>query len=115
MKLPDKLFNDNVESAKVTYETNLIETVLSWSNPAVYHYLRSITNHKGLPTTVVFNDTHASSDIDKTNLFNTYFSSVFSNDSSAPFELPDDIISSNHIRDIEISEEEVPYARYIWR
>jgi len=55
----------------------------------------------------VFNDTHASSDIYKANLFNTYFSSVFSNDSSAPFELPDDIISSYHIRDIEISEEEV--------
>ena len=97
------LFNDKVESAKVTYETNLIESLLSQSNPAVYRYLRSITNHKGLPTTVVFNNTHASSDIDKANLFNTYFSSVFSNDPSAPFELPDDTICSNHIGDIEIS------------
>jgi len=55
----------------------------------------------------VFNDTHASSDIDKANLFNTYLSSVFSNDSSVPFELPEDIIFSNHIRDIEVSKEEV--------
>jgi len=59
----EKLFNDKVESTKVTHETNLIESL---SNPAVYHYLRSISNHKGLPvpTTVVFNDTHASSDIE---------------------------------------------------
>jgi len=34
----EKLFTDKVESAKVTYETNLIESLLSQSNPAIYNY-----------------------------------------------------------------------------
>ena len=57
-------FNAKVISAKVTYETNVIESLLSQSNQAVYCNLRNITNYKGLPTTVVLNDTHRSDDHD---------------------------------------------------
>ena len=80
LTIAEKSFSSNSESAKVTYESNLIESLLSQSNPAVYRYLKSITNHKGIHATVVFNDTHASTDYDKADLFNNYFSSVFTKD-----------------------------------
>jgi len=85
--------------------------LISQSNPAVYQYLRSITNHKGIPATIVFNDTHASTDYDKVNLFNNYFSSVFTKDSCATSDLPycshPDTYIDNYIDNIEIFEEEV--------
>ena len=55
----------------------------------------------------MLNDTHASDDHEKANLFNTYFSSIFTNDSSVPLELPDYIHSTSYIENINISEEEV--------
>ena len=89
-------FNFNLESAKATYEANLIESLLPQSNPAVYQYLRSITNHKGITATIVFNDTHASSDYNKANLFNNYFHSVFTKDSYATSDLPNCLHPTNY-------------------
>ena len=103
----EKMFNDKVKSAKVTNETNLTESFLSHSNPAVCRYLRSITNYKGLPTTAVLNNTHASDDHGKANLFNKYFSSIFTKDSSVLLEPPEYIHSTNCIENINISEDEV--------
>ena len=55
----------------------------------------------------MFNDTHASSDYDKENLFNNYFRSVFAKDSYVTSDLPNYLHRTNYIDNIEISEEEV--------
>ena len=99
------MFNEKVKSAKVTYETNLIESF----SPSLTQLLTVTwgilqTTRDYLP---VLNDPYASDDHDNANLFKMYFSSIFTNDSNVPLELPDYIQSTNYIENINISEEEV--------
>ena len=66
-----------VSFAKATYENKLIESHILSNSPAVFSYIRSVSNQNSLPSTVTLDDTLASSDVDKASLFNSYFYSVF--------------------------------------
>jgi len=44
----------------------------------ILQHIRNLTKSASIPSTVVYNNTSATHDIDKANLFNKYFYSVFS-------------------------------------
>ena len=58
-------------------ENQLIQSHLISNSPAIFSYIRSISNQNALPPIVNLDDTYASSDVDKATLFNEYFFSVF--------------------------------------
>ena len=89
--------------SKTTHERNLIS--LSAGNTSrVYKYIRSITGSSQLPPTVSLDSSLASSDLDRANLLNPYFHSVFTTNSSPipPFE--DLHLPSTTVNDITITE-----------
>ena len=73
----EESFQSNAATAKSTYETDLITNFATNSNPNIYRHIRSFTKSATIPPTVYFNDTSASSNTSRANLFNQYFYSVF--------------------------------------
>ena len=73
----EESFQSNATTAKSTYETDLITNFATNSNPNIYHHIRSSTKSATILPTVYFNDTSASSNTSRANLFNQYFYSVF--------------------------------------
>ena len=73
----ENLLQEKLSFAKATYENKLIESRILSNSPAVFSYIRSVSNQNSLPSSVNLDDTLASSDVDKASLFNSYFYSVF--------------------------------------
>ena len=71
----------------------------------IYGYIKSLNKSKNLPA-MIFDSQVVSIDIDKVNLFNCYFYSVFSSPTSLPST--DDLPESSHsLNVIEFTETEV--------
>ena len=98
------LLQAKITSAKANYESDLIMAFANNNNPRVYKYIRSLTKSHIIPPTLHYNCKIADSNIDKANMFNDYFYSVFTQaatDQSLPIENP------SHLSSINITEEDV--------
>ena len=97
---------ENITVAKNNFESSIINSFVDTSNKKIYNYIKSLNKSKNLPATVFFDSQVASTDMDKANLFNCYFHSVFSSSSSlsSTDDLPE---SSRYLNIIEFTETEV--------
>ena len=75
----------------------------------ITRYVKSLTSSSNMPSTVFLDSAKAESDIDKANLFNTYFYSVF-NPSSCSLNVDDLPVVHNSLNKIIFTESEVYYA-----
>jgi len=100
------LLHEEITSAKNSYESSLINDFALADNKKIYSYIGNITKTRSIPSTIYFDSLTASSDLDRANLFNHYFHSVFTNTSSLPSidDLPD---LSHTINSVEFTEMEV--------
>jgi len=88
-------------AAKANFEA---EFILPNDISRGYKCINSITRHDAIPQNVSLDSQMAASDIEKANLFNTFFYSVFTQSS---FNLPRLPIPPSTICDITISESDV--------
>ena len=65
-----------ISHSKAEYESSLVNQC-AISNSRIFKYIKGITKYKSIPSVVYFNSNMAKSDIEKSNLFNHYFHSVF--------------------------------------
>ena len=72
--------------AKSNYESQLIQSFAGSHNSKIYDYIRTLCKNSTIPPIVSLNNSNATSDTDKAELFNTFFHSVFTGSS---FSLPD--------------------------
>jgi len=70
-------FQIAASGAKHNYEHNLINQFSANRNSSICKYLSFLTNHSSFPTTMHYNSSSASTDLDQANLFNKYFFFVF--------------------------------------
>ena len=97
-------------AAKASFEADLIQQSSPKNISRVYRYISSITRHDTIPPIVSLGSHIATSDIEKANLFNTFFHSVFTHSSYnlPPLEmLP---VPPSTISDITISESDIYVA-----
>jgi len=76
------------------------------NNNKNFQYICSIKGRENFPTKMHFNDISATSDLDKAQLFNDYFHSVFSTSTGTPLNVLK-IQSSDHmlhINDVQFSD-----------
>ena len=93
-------------AAKHNLESFIIDDFACTNNNMIYGYIKSLNKSKNLPATIFFDSQVASTDIDKANLINCYFYSVFSSPTSLPST--DDLPESSHsLNVIEFTETEV--------
>jgi len=71
----EKDLQNNLQSAKVSFEAKLVHNFAFRNNLKIFQYIRNITKST---STVIYKDCSASLDIDKVNLYNNYFYFVFS-------------------------------------
>lgn len=71
--------------AKSNYESQLVQSFAGSHNARIYDYIRSLSKKSSIPSTVFFNNSYATSDTEKAELFNSFFHSVFTGSS---FSLP---------------------------
>ena len=92
-----------IRMAKLDYESSLINNFTPTNSNKIYKYLRSITKSNHIPSTINLDSSTASTDLDKANLFNCYFYSVFHSpsDLSVIDELPN-IANSLHAINITV-------------
>ncbi|MCY3929513.1 MAG: reverse transcriptase family protein [Acidobacteria bacterium] len=98
------LLQAKISSAKANYESNLISAFANNNNSKIYKYIRSLTKSHSIPPTLHYNSISADSDLDKANIFNDYFYSVFT---QAPTNYPTPSNISSVLSNISISEEDV--------
>ena len=67
-----------IAEAKSEYESNLALTYAHTNNNKIFQYISSIKGHDCHPNQMFYNDKQASTDLEKAQLFNDYFCSVFS-------------------------------------
>ena len=80
-------FRTQSEQAKATYERELIDGIALGKSSCIYDYIRSIKDESKIPSTLYLDSISASSDIEKAELFNTFFHSVFTSASTEPLQL----------------------------
>ena len=71
--------------AKSKYESQLVKSFAGSHSSRIYNYIRLLSKKSSIPSTVSLNDSSATSDTGKTELFNSFFHSVFTGSS---FSLP---------------------------
>ena len=76
---------NSIKQAKTNFEANLINNFAFNNESKIYKYIKSLSKSDSIPLTVFFQENVATRDIDKANLFNQFFFSIFtSNLSSLP-------------------------------
>ena len=71
--------------AKSKYESQLVKSFAGSHNSRIHNYIRLLSKKSSIPSTVSLNDSSATSDTGKAELFNSFFHSVFTGSS---FSLP---------------------------
>lgn len=110
LKLEEDLFQAASLSAKEHYESNLISNHASRGNSNIYSYISHIRKGGAIPPTVSHDSVTATSDEDRSSLFNKYFHSVFTRSS---YELPlsmDQPEGDAKLQSIQLSESDVLHA-----
>jgi len=95
--------------AKSDYESSLALNYAHTNNNQIFQYISSIKGHENFPAKMYYSDVSATSDLDKVQLFNNYFYSVFSAFTSTPQSVLHTQSSDHtlHIDDIQFSESDV--------
>jgi len=107
IKLAEETLQHSIQYAKANFEAKLVNDFAFSNSAKIFQHVRNITKSAPIPSTVLYNSVSATQDIDKADLFNKYFYSVFSQSSySLPNfdQLPQTTMS---IDSINITEEEV--------
>ena len=100
-------FQIQASNAKYEYEDQLIKNLSANKNYNIYKYISFLTKHSTLPTTMYYAAEQGDSDYEKAHLFNQYFYSVFTTDSSDSFPTTSCASHSNILEKISISSQEV--------
>ena len=98
----DNSTNPLHSSAKDNYESRLIISFANTNNSKIYKYIRSVSKSSSIPSTMYSNSTSANTELEKANIFNDYFYSVFTQ-APSDFSTP----GSTAIVSINISISEV--------
>ena len=77
LELQTSALSDKIQSAKSLYESQLVTNCAGNCNSKIYDYIRSLSNNCSIPSTVFFNSASATTDLEKANLFNSFFHSVY--------------------------------------
>ena len=101
--------SDKIQSAKSLYESQLVANCAGNCNSKIYDYIRSLSNNSSIPSTVFLNSSSATTDLEKANLFNSFFHSVYNPSQSGTLPLPssEPIVSYPSIANISFTELEV--------
>ena len=94
---------------KANYEAKLIHSYSYSKSYKIFCYISTLKGHAGLPAEMCYGEQRVTDDLEKANLFNEYFFSVFLKDSNLKFTCPPTGCNNNtqSLRDIEISTTEV--------
>ena len=109
LELQTSALSDKIQSAKSLYESQLVANCAGNCNSKIYDYIRSLSNNSSIPSTVFFNSASATTDLEKANLFNSFFHSVYNPCQSGTPPLPssEPIVSYPSIANISFTELEV--------
>ena len=91
---------------KTQYEANLFNDYVN-NQRAIYRHLNSINKSSHIPQQVRFENYTASTPLDKANLFNEYFHSVYGPPSTSPYTPTTDSSPTESINTFTIQEDEV--------
>ena len=103
----EKHLQQCIASAKSSYESQLLSFIRQKGTSQVFKYIRNITSHNSIPNAVYLHRTSANNDLEKANLFITYFHSIFTKSS---FQCPNPMLlayPNSTICEIFITEDEV--------
>ena len=93
----------NIDHAKTCYESKLINDFALGRNSRIYSHIRSVLQQDQLPSQMFLKSVSAVTDIDKANLFNRYFFSIYSSNSSSLPNVSSIPCPSTTISDIDFS------------
>ena len=101
--------SDKIQSAKSLYESQLVANCDGNCNSKIYDYMRSLSNNSSILSTVFLNSSSATSDLEKANLFNSFFHSVYNPSPTGTLPLPssEPVVSYPSIANISFTELEV--------
>ena len=80
----EKALQEKIPVAKLTFESELINTCASTNNNKIFKYLKSITKSNNIPSVMNLESLTANTDHSIASLFNQYFHSVYHDPSSFP-------------------------------
>ena len=103
----ESLLQANIAEAKLNYESHLVSTFAANKNYKIFNYMHCLTTHNSLPATIRSDSSEASSDMEKANLFNQYFHSVFTRRNYSLPSLQDFPVNGVSISEITFSESDV--------
>ena len=73
----ESLLHCDISDVRVTYESRLVSNFAFSNDSAIYSYIKSFSRCRGIPPSVSLGSVTATSPIEKANLFNEFFYSVF--------------------------------------
>ena len=88
---------EDISAAQHRFESTLVNNYASRKNHDLFKYISSLSKSSHIPQVVFLNSTQAESDLDKANLFNEFFFSVYS---STPSSTLSPLLSSGPTIDI---------------
>ena len=86
---------------KANYENKLINSHAYSNSNKIFRYISNLKGHSNLPAEMCYGELKATNNIDKANLFNQYFYSVFLQDQGNDYTCPPNY--DHPLHDIEIS------------
>ena len=99
---------DNLQSelqtVKSNYEQSLLDNFAKYKDPKIFHYIKSLSKSRSLPTVLKYNSISVETDKEKADMFNNYFFSVLTDSTSDLPMLPE---LNSLITDISINPNEV--------
>ena len=96
-----------IAEAKSEFESNLALTYAHTNNNKIFQYISSIKGHDRHPNQMFYNKKKASTDSEKTQLFNDYFYSVFSSSDQPINDFDTTPSSDDSLHDIVMSQSDV--------
>ena len=78
VKTAEETLQASIQQAKANFEAKLVNNFAFSNDSKIFQYVRNLTKSTSIPSTILYDNTSASQDFDKANLFNKYFYSVFS-------------------------------------
>ena len=77
LKNSESQLAEEIQSAKLSYESNLVQDFATINSNKIYKYTNSLLKHDTIPPIMHHKSSEAFSNKDKASLFNQYFQSVF--------------------------------------